>query len=113
LWASSRKGYWRIAGSWVLCYALPNAYWADLGLHGFAEPYRRFRDATRTAGCRPARPVVWGRRGKPGAYPISGYRRARPGPGLSGCSGSRPATSGVCSMSQFTNRMDTETFQVF
>jgi hypothetical protein len=22
-WASSRKGYWRIAGSWVLCYALP------------------------------------------------------------------------------------------
>jgi len=59
-WASSRKGYWRIAGSWVLCYALPNAYWADLGLKGFTEPYRRFRDAERTAGCGPARPVVWG-----------------------------------------------------
>ena len=43
-WASSRKGYWRIAGSWVLCYALPNAYWANLGLQGFAEPYRRFRE---------------------------------------------------------------------
>ncbi len=43
-WASSRKGYWRIAGSWILCYALPNAYWADLGLKGFTGPYRRFRE---------------------------------------------------------------------
>ena len=59
-WASSRKGYWRIAGSWVLCYALPNAYWTNLGLKGFTETYRRFRDAERTAGCGPARPVVWG-----------------------------------------------------
>ena len=42
-WASSRKGYWRIAGSWVLCYALPNAYWTNLGLEGFLDPYRRFR----------------------------------------------------------------------
>jgi group II intron reverse transcriptase/maturase len=58
-WACSRKGYWRIAGSAVLHRALPNAYWANLGLKGFADPYRRFRDATRTAGCGPARPVVW------------------------------------------------------
>jgi group II intron reverse transcriptase/maturase len=58
-WAGSRKGYWRIAGSAPLQRALPNAYWADLGLKGFADPYRRFRDATRTAGCGPARPVVW------------------------------------------------------
>jgi RNA-directed DNA polymerase len=59
-WAYSRKGYWRISNSPVLARALPNAYWADLGLQGFAKPYRRFRDAERTAGCGPARPVVWG-----------------------------------------------------
>jgi RNA-directed DNA polymerase len=58
-WAGSRKGYWRIAGSWVLHRALPDAYWCELGLQGFSDPYRRFRDATRTAGCGPARPVVW------------------------------------------------------
>ena len=43
-WATSRKGYWRIAGSKPLTVALPNRYWADLGLQGFAEPYRRFRE---------------------------------------------------------------------
>ncbi len=58
-WAASQKGPWRIAGSYVLSRALPNAYWTQLGLRGFADPYRRFRDATRTAGCGPARPVVW------------------------------------------------------
>jgi hypothetical protein len=58
-WATSRKGYWRIAGSGVLSRALPDAYWANLGLPGFAGPYRRFRDAERTAGCGPACPVVW------------------------------------------------------
>src|SRR5450755_3576878 len=41
----------------------PNGYWTDLGLQGFLGPYRRFRDAERTAGCGPARPVVWGARG--------------------------------------------------
>jgi RNA-directed DNA polymerase len=30
-WASSQKGYWRIAGSYVLSRALPNAYCAELG----------------------------------------------------------------------------------
>lgn len=58
-WAGSQKGPWRIAGSYVLSRALPNAYWTDHGLHGFTDPYRRFRDATRTAGCGPACPVVW------------------------------------------------------
>jgi group II intron reverse transcriptase/maturase len=58
-WAGSRKGYWRIAGSAVLNRALPNAYWNKLGLAGFSDPYRRFRDAMRTAGCGPACPVVW------------------------------------------------------
>jgi hypothetical protein len=59
-WAGSHKGYWRIAGSAPLLRALPNAYWANQGLKGFTDPYHRFRDATRTAGCGPARPVVWG-----------------------------------------------------
>ena len=59
-WAYSRKGYWRISNSPVLARALPNAYWTDLGLEGFSAPYRRLRDAKRTAGCGPARPVVWG-----------------------------------------------------
>jgi RNA-directed DNA polymerase len=62
-WASSRKGYWRIGGSAPLQRALPNAHWRDLGLQGFSDPYRRFRDATRTAGCGPACPVVWEGRG--------------------------------------------------
>ena len=60
-WACSRKGYWRIAGSAPLQRALPNSYWhKTMDLRGFLNPYRRFRDATRTAGCGPARPVVWG-----------------------------------------------------
>jgi group II intron reverse transcriptase/maturase len=58
-WAGSRKGYWRIAGSAVLQRALPNAYWTNLGLQGFTDPYQRFRDAERTARCGPARRVVW------------------------------------------------------
>jgi RNA-directed DNA polymerase len=62
-WAFSRKGYWRIAGSPMITTALPNAYWANLGLEGFLEPYRRFRDAKRTARCGPARRVVWGASG--------------------------------------------------
>lgn len=45
-WAASRKGYWRIAGSAPLKRALPNAYWRDLGLQGFTDPYGRFRGAT-------------------------------------------------------------------
>jgi RNA-directed DNA polymerase len=58
-WAGSRKGYWRIARSWVLSRSLTDAYWRELGLQGFSDPYRRFRDATRTARCGPARRVVW------------------------------------------------------
>ena len=44
-WAASQKGYWRVAGSWPLQRALPNAYWhKTMGLKGFTEPYRRFRE---------------------------------------------------------------------
>jgi RNA-directed DNA polymerase len=44
-WAASQKGYWRVAGSWPLQRALPNAYWHKaMGLKGFIDPYRRFRE---------------------------------------------------------------------
>ena len=59
-WACSRRGYWRISSSPILHRALPTAYWTRQGLEGFLEPYRRFRDAKRTARCGPARRVVWG-----------------------------------------------------
>ncbi len=58
-WAASSRGCWRIAGSPILGRALPISYWQGLGLAGFLGPYRRFRDARRTAGCGPACPVVW------------------------------------------------------
>jgi RNA-directed DNA polymerase len=45
-WAGSRKGYWRIGGSAPLQRTLPKAYWRDLGLRGFTDPYCRFRGAT-------------------------------------------------------------------
>jgi hypothetical protein len=58
-WSATRKGPWRLAGSAPLQRALPKRYWTDIGLRGFTDPYHRLRDATRTAGCGPARPVVW------------------------------------------------------
>jgi RNA-directed DNA polymerase len=58
-WAASRKGYWRLARSWVLSRSLTDAYWRNLGLEGFSDPYRRFRDAERAARCGPARRVAW------------------------------------------------------
>ena len=58
LWAASRRGCWRVAGSAILQRALPNAYWRTQGLTGLSDTYRRSRDARRTAGCGPACPVV-------------------------------------------------------
>jgi group II intron reverse transcriptase/maturase len=58
-WAMTGKGYWRVAGSWVLTRALPNTYWRDQGLLGFTDPYRRLRDAERAARCGPACLVAW------------------------------------------------------
>jgi RNA-directed DNA polymerase len=42
-WAGSSRGYWHVAGSWILTRSLTNAYWVDQGLKGFTDPYRRFR----------------------------------------------------------------------
>jgi group II intron reverse transcriptase/maturase len=58
-WAASRKGYWRLAGSAPLQRAMPNRYWTDLGLVPISDRTRRLRERWRTAGCGPARPVVW------------------------------------------------------
>lgn len=44
-WSATRKGPWRIAGSWVLSRTLTDAYWREQGLAGFTDPYRRFRAA--------------------------------------------------------------------
>ncbi len=58
-WAASRKGYWRLAGSAPLQRAMPNRYWIDLGLVPLSDRVRRLWDLWRSAGCGPARPVVW------------------------------------------------------
>jgi group II intron reverse transcriptase/maturase len=58
-WAGSRKGYWRMAGSAPLQRAMPIRYWADLGLVPLGTRVLRLRERWRTAGCGPARPVVW------------------------------------------------------
>jgi RNA-directed DNA polymerase len=58
-WAASRKGYWRLAGSAPLSRAMPIRYWTDLGLVPIGVRVRRIREHWRTAGCGPARPVVW------------------------------------------------------
>jgi len=42
-WASSRKGYWRISGSPALQWAMPTAYWTQLGLVPIGERVRRLR----------------------------------------------------------------------
>jgi group II intron reverse transcriptase/maturase len=59
LWAASRKGYWRMAGSAPLSRAMPNQYWAALGLVPLGSRVRHLWEHWRTAGCGPARPVVW------------------------------------------------------
>ena len=38
------KGYWRIAGSWPSNRPAQRLLAPDLGLQGFADPYRRFRE---------------------------------------------------------------------
>ncbi len=58
-WAASRKGYWRLAGSAPLQRAMPICYWTALGLVPIGSRVRRLWDLWRTAGCGPARPVVW------------------------------------------------------
>ena len=51
--------YGRLSGSPVLQRALPLTYRTDLGLVGLGDRAHRLRERWRTAGCGPARPVVW------------------------------------------------------
>lgn len=44
-WASSGRGYWRIAGSPILSRALPNSHWDDLGLRMLKPTWQRLRSA--------------------------------------------------------------------
>lgn len=59
MWAASRKGPWRMAGSAPLSRAMPIRYWAAVGLVPLGVRVQRLREHWRTAGCGPARPVVW------------------------------------------------------
>jgi RNA-directed DNA polymerase len=43
-WAMTNKGSWRAARTF-LKRALPDAYWTEQGMKGFADPYRRFRES--------------------------------------------------------------------
>jgi hypothetical protein len=58
-WATSRRGYWRLAGSAPLSRALPNRSWMALDLVSLSDRVRRLREHWRTAGCGTACPVVW------------------------------------------------------
>ncbi|EAX47271.1 RNA-directed DNA polymerase (Reverse transcriptase) [Thermosinus carboxydivorans Nor1] len=55
--ANTRKGPWRMAHG-PMNRALGNAYWRAQGLMSLTERYQKLRQAWRTAGCGPARPVV-------------------------------------------------------
>jgi RNA-directed DNA polymerase len=56
--ANTRKGPWRIAQSPPLQQGLDGAFWKTHGLLDLQERYQLLRNAWRTAGCGPARPVV-------------------------------------------------------
>jgi hypothetical protein len=72
-WAASQKGCWRVAGSWPLQTALPNAYWhKTMGLKGSPTRTVVSGNAERTAQCGPACRVLWEGQGEPGPYPIRG-----------------------------------------
>ena len=38
-WANSRRGYWRVAGSWILSRSLTNEYLVSIGYDNIAERY--------------------------------------------------------------------------
>jgi hypothetical protein len=73
-WAATRKGPWRVAGSWVLSRTLTDAYWQQQGLLGFTHPYRRLRD--RQAN-RPVRTRTPGGVGGAGVSPAPTRLKAR------------------------------------
>jgi RNA-directed DNA polymerase len=57
--SATRLGYWRTSGIPALQQTMPKTYWDSLGLRPISDTYSRLRNTPRTAGCGPARPVVW------------------------------------------------------
>jgi hypothetical protein len=43
-WANTRKGYWRIAGSWLLTTTLTNRYLETIGFPNIIKRYEELRD---------------------------------------------------------------------
>lgn len=56
--AGNGHGPWWNAGMTHMNPAIPNAMLTNRGLVTLLEEYRSFQNSLRTAGCRPARPVV-------------------------------------------------------
>jgi hypothetical protein len=46
-WAGSSKGYWRIAGSWILKTTLTNRYFEELGFPNIVKRYEELRERAR------------------------------------------------------------------
>ena len=57
-WANTRKGYWRIAGSWILGTTLTNDRLARLGFYDLSKNYEALHSNYRTAVYGPVRTVV-------------------------------------------------------
>ena len=70
-WACSRKGYWRISSSPILHRALPTAYWTTRAWRGSSNPTAVSGMPSEPPGADPHAGWCGGRRGKPGAYPMT------------------------------------------
>ena len=57
-WANTRKGYWRIAGSWILSTTLTNERLAKLGYYDISKNYEALHLNYRTAVYGSVRTVV-------------------------------------------------------
>jgi hypothetical protein len=86
---------WGFAWSWIAEPEETGDRHRQVGLKGFADPYRRFRDAERTVWCGPACQVVWGTPGQAWRLPDSqeGSGSNAPGP-IRQTEGSAGARSG-------------------
>jgi RNA-directed DNA polymerase len=49
-WANTRKGYWRVAGSWILKTTLTNRYFETLGFPNIVKRYEELRERAERLG---------------------------------------------------------------
>ena len=49
-WANTRKGYWRIAGSWILTTTMNNRYFETLGFPNLLKRYEELRERAKRLG---------------------------------------------------------------